>query len=214
MSFTVNVTLARDEASRDVAIVHDLLASPEQRTALMKVVGLRAEQELKSWFIRRDAENPNKMGWPRQHFWSRIAKRTAFDPSKTTEHSTTVVVSDPALAAKVNGPTTIHATGAVSPVTGKPTQNLAIPMQGAVYGAWPRGNPVPGLFFIRSKTGVGGFLVTRDADGKGLNFFYRLVPEVTVPKDPQALPPMAELGAALGATAQAYFRRHGTGGNS
>jgi hypothetical protein len=208
MSFVV--TLSRDDASRDVARVHDLLTSPDKKRALMKVVGVRAELELRTWFFKRDASSPNKHGWPRQHFWTRIGRRTAFDPAKTTEDRATVVVSDPALAAKIAG-ATIHATGAVSPITGKPTQNVSIPMQGAVYGVWPRGNPIPGLFFIRKKGGDGGFLVTREGKDGPLNFWYRLVPEVTVPKDPEALPPQEKLGAALGETAQAFFRRQ-TGG--
>jgi hypothetical protein len=206
------VTLGRDEGSLALRKVHDSLASPDKRRALMEVVGGRAELELRTWFFKRDASSPNKMGWPRQHFWERIGKRTAFDPAKTTEDRATVVVSDPALAAKIHG-ATIHATGAISPVTGKPTQNVSIPMQGAVYGRWPRGMPVPGLFFIRKKGGDGGFLVTRDEKDGPLTFWYRLVPEVTVPKDPEALPPTDQLGAALGASAQAFFRRQTGGAN-
>jgi hypothetical protein len=212
VSFFIKV--GRNDASRDLGYVHRLLTESQQRTNLMKSVGVRAEQELRKWFRKRDADSPNKMGWPRQHFWARIARRTAFDPSKTTENSATVVVSDPALAAKING-ATIRATGAISPATGKPTQNIAIPMQAAVYGAWPRGKPVPGLFFIRSKSGPGGFLVTAEGHGKDrkLTFFYRLVPEVTVPRDPQALPDKEQLGAALAATAVAFYRRHAGGPN-
>lgn len=211
---SIAIQIRRNDATRDVALVHDRLTSSEQRTALMKVIGVRAEKELRAWFRKRDAENPNKHGWPRQHFWSRIAKRTAFDPSKTTANTATVVVSDPALAAKVNG-AVIRPTGAISPATGKPTRNIAIPLQAEVYGAWPRGKPVDGLFFIRKSDGNGGFLVTAEGTGKSrhLIFWYRLLPEVTVPRDPQALPPMDRLGAALAETAQAYFRRSGGGEN-
>ena len=211
---SVIVRIRRDDATRDVALVHDALASGDQRKALMKVIGVRAEKELRAWFMKRDANSPNKEGWPRQHFWARLAKRTNFDPSKTTEDTATVAVSDPALAAKING-ATIRPTGAISPATGKPIQNLAIPMQGAVYGVQPHANPIAGLFFIRKTNGNGGFLVTAEGEGKSqrLIFWYRLVPQVTVPKDPAALPPMDQLGAALGQTAQAYFRRHGGGEN-
>src|SRR5438552_362344 len=82
---SILTVIGRDEASGAVAEVHAKLTSPAERTALMKVIGVRAEQELRVFWFKRDAESSNKMGWPRQHFWARIAKRTAFDPSKTTE---------------------------------------------------------------------------------------------------------------------------------
>ncbi|HEY1791560.1 MAG TPA: hypothetical protein VGG34_01465 [Opitutaceae bacterium] len=204
------ITLGRDEATRDLAVLYSGLGTPEARVALMNVVGVRADKELRAWWTRRDANSPNKHGWtPRQHFWARIVKATAFDPSKTTEATATVVVSEPALSAKIYG-ATIKPTGAVSPKTGRPTQNISIPMVGAAYGLWPRGNPTPGLFFIKKTHGNGGFLVARD--GKGLIFFYRLLPEVTVPKDPQALPPADQLGAALADTANDFFRRNASEG--
>jgi len=211
---SIIVTLGRDEATREVNRLHSQLASPDQQRALMKNLGVRAEQELRGWWMRRDAETPNKMGWPRQHFWARIAKRTAFDPSKTTERSATVVVADPALAAKVNGATIRPAAGSVNPETGKPVRNLAIPMNAEAYGVLPRSGLIAGLFFIR--TAHGAFLVRRDGPaGKSANltFFYRLVPSVTVPKDPQALPPAAQLGAALVETAQDWFRARNGGQN-
>jgi hypothetical protein len=211
MSYVI-VKARRDEASRDVALVHDLLTSPEAQRDLMKAVGLRAEQELRAWFVRRDSENPNKMGWPRQHFWSRIAKRTAFDPSKTTADSATVVVADPALAAKIDGAT-------IRPTQGR--RALTLPMNAEAYATGSPGDKehsrIPGLFVLRLTATNGAYLVKKEGTGKfaNLTFYYWLVPQVTVPKDPQALPPAAQLGAALGATAQAFFRRHGpTGGSS
>lgn len=196
---SVTIQIGRNDATRDVALVHAALTSPEQRTALMKGIGLRAEREFRAWFRRRDAENPNKQGWPRQHFWTRRTMRPNYDPTKTTENSATIVVSDPAFAAKVYGAT-------IRPTQGR--KNLAIPLQAAVYGLQPHGNPVPGLFYIRKTDGNGGFLATRDQKSGPLTFWYRLLPEVTVPKDPQALPRTADLGAALATTAQAFFRRH------
>src|ERR1035437_8163482 len=162
----------------------------------MKNIGVRAEAELRGWFYKRDAENPNKMGWPRQHFWNRIAQRTAFDPSKTTENTATIAVADPALAAKVNGAT-------IRPTP--PRKMLAIPMNAEAYGILPRSGLIPGLFVFRSTHTNGAYLVRREGNEKNfgnLTFYYRLVPEVTVPKDPSALPPTAELGAKLGETAQ------------
>jgi hypothetical protein len=200
---SVTVTISRNDASRDVALVHDALKSPEQRKALMKVLGTRAESELRKWFFQLDHESPNKQGWPRQHFWARIGKRTAFDPSKTTPDAATIVVSDPALAAKVYGAT-------IKPTQGR--KALAIPLVAAAYGVQPRSGIIPGLFVFRRKDGNGAFLVARDQKGGPLTFYYRLLSQVTVPKDPLALPPPALLGPALAGTAQAFFRRHSPGG--
>ena len=199
---SILVHLQRDTASARVAAVHGLLATSDGRRGLMKVVGVEAEQQLRAWFFKRDAESPNKMGWPRQHFWARIGKRTAFDPAKTTENTATVVVSDPALAAKVNGAT-------IKPIA--PHKALAIPMTAAAYGVLPRSGLIPGLFVWRRPGDLAddgaAFLVARE--GTGLVFYYRLVPEVTVPKDPQALPPKEQLGAALSLVADDFFRRQG-----
>ena len=206
----IAVDIGRNEATGHLAELHEQLTSDSQKIAFMKAVGVRAEGELRAWFLRRDQDSPNKHGWPRQHFWTRIARKTAFDPSKTTPDTATVVVSDPALAAKVNG-ATIRPTGAVSPATGKPTQNIAIPMQAAAYGNWPRAGFIPKLFFLRKTNGNGGFLVTAEGTGKSrqLTFWYRLLPEVTVPKDPQALPPKDTFGDALVDTAIDFFQRRG-----
>jgi hypothetical protein len=207
MSFIVNLT--HDDASRDVAAVHAKLASPEQQRALMNVVGVRAEMELRAWWIRRDAENPNAMGWPRQHFWARIAKRTAFDPSRTTERAATVVVADPALNAKIHG-AVIKPTNTISPVTGKPRRALALPMNAEAYGKLPSSGLIPGLFVFRSASG-GAFLVKKEGSGPtaNLTFYYRLVPSVTVPKEPQALPPADQLGGALSETARDWYAQGG-----
>jgi hypothetical protein len=202
MSGSFEIRLGRDEASAKVAQVHEAL-SPNQRIGLMQVLGVSAERELRAWFTKRDADSPNKKGWPRQHFWARIAKRTAFDPSETTSNTATIAVADPALAAKIYG-ATIRATG-------NPAKNLAIPMQAAAYGVLPRSGIIPGLFYIRKTNGNGGFLVARQ--GKDLTFFYRILPQVTVPKDPQALPPADQLGTALAATAESFFRRNSGGDN-
>ena len=200
----MSIIILHTETSQ-IQKIHQQL-QPANRRGLMAVLGIAAEQALQKHFIRRDAENPNKHGWPRQHFWARLAKRTAYDPSKTTENRAAVVVSDPALAAKVNG-ATIRATGAVSPATGKPTKNISIPLTASAYGNWPRANTFPGMFFIPAKNGIGGFLVTRGEKGGPLNFLYRLKPEVRVPADPEALPTDTEIEAALVPQAEAYFTR-------
>jgi hypothetical protein len=202
------IKIGRDEASGAVADVHRKLTSPDQRRALMKNIGVRAEGELKNWFYKRDAESPNKMGWPRKHFWARIRQATAFDPSKTTESTATVNVADPALSPKIaDHDTTIRPR--------PPHRALTIPMNAEAYEAGSPGNPasskIPGMFVFRSTHTNGAFLVKKEGAGKvaNLTFYYRLVPSVTVHPDPKALPPAAELGPKLGETAQAFYLRSG-----
>lgn len=201
---SILTVIGRDEASRDVAEIHGKLTSPEQRLALMKNIGVRAEQELRAFWFKRDADTPNKMGWPRQHFWARIGKRTAFDPSKTTENTATVVVADPALAAKVYGAT-------IKPTAGH--QALTIPMNAEAYAAGGPGDPehskIAGLFVLRVTATNGAYLVKKEGTGPyaNLTFYYKLVPQSVVPKDPDALPSAEKLGAPLSETATAFFLR-------
>lgn len=206
MSFRVEAKM--DNALRDLRSVHEQLSSGEAQRSLMKVVGVAAEGELRAWFIRRDNENPNKQGWPRQHFWQRIRRATAFDPSRTTTDTATITVSDPAFAAKLQGAT-------IRPTEGR--KFLALPMNAEAYGKTPRDGLIPGLFFLRSTAANGGFLVQHgggafDDRSANLVFFYRLVPQVTVPKDPEALPPLDQLGEKLGQVAQDFFARRGSSG--
>lgn len=210
MSFTI--TIGRDDATRDLGNRHAQLAEPAQRKALMSVIGVRAEQELRSWWTKRDADSPNKMGWPRQHFWAGLARVTAFDPAKSTENTATVVVAHPAIAAKING-ATIKPTGAISPITGKPTTRLAIPVHADAYGHWPRSGRIPGLFvWTGGKDNDAAAYLAAKVNGV-LVLFYKLVRSVTVPKDPRALPPADEMGRALAETAGDWFARN-TGGAS
>lgn len=202
---SIQIALRSDNAYRDVQEVHAKLSTPDARRALMAIVGRKAAEELRAWWQRRDETSTNKQGWPSQHFWARIREATNFDPTKTTDTTATVVVSDPALAAKINGAT-------IKPRP--PHRALAIPMSAAAYAIGSPGNPtntkIPGLFFIR-KVGEesAGFLVTQDHKAGPLTFWYRLVPQAVVPKDPQALPSEATLGAALAERAQSFFRRGG-----
>lgn len=194
MSITINV---RDTATPALTQIHASLA-PGRRRSLMAVLGREAEGQYRVWFRRRNQDSPNKQGWPRQNFWSkRIAGATAYDASKTTDDRAVVVISDPAINAKVYGGTW----GA------KEADNLAIPLRPEVYGVRPKAGTIPGLRFIPSKRrwNTVGWLAADQ--GKDTTYFWRLQKHVTVSADPRALPPAGAVREALAARALKFFFR-------
>lgn len=199
----MSVTIVKDTATPEVQRIWDLIA-PGRRKPLMTVLGREAERVHRAWFRTREADSPNKQGWPRQHFWARIRTATAFDPSRTTDDRAVVTVSDPALGAKVHGGTW----GA------KESKNLAISLRPEVYGVRPRASTIPGLFFLPSLRGGNtvGWLATHgnpQTGAQGITAWWRLQRRVTVPADPRALPQPADVGTALAARAQSFFVRRG-----
>jgi len=136
----MSVTITRDSATPALAQIYDALA-PGRRKPLMAVLGKTAEKEYRAWFRGRNADSPNRAGFPRSNFWSkRIAGATNYDASQTTADRAVVVISDPAINAHVYGGTW----GA------KEAKYLAIPLRGEVYGVRPKAGTIPGLHFIPS----------------------------------------------------------------
>lgn len=173
---------------------------PGRRRPLLNVLGRTAEKSLRRHFRSRQADSPNRMGWERQNFWSRLAKATAYDPARTTEDGKAyVVIADGAINAKVFGGTW----GA------KQSKYLAIPLQEEVYGVRPSANTIPGLHFIPSKRGGNtvGWLAAPDGAGGKDTFYWRLQKTVTVQPDPRALPDPATLGQELVGQAEAFLLR-------
>ena len=193
------VIAVKDHATEPLKRLHGSLA-PSKRAGLMAVLGRTGEKVYRAHFRKREMTTPNKMGWPRQHFWARIAKATAYDASKTTADQAVVAISDPALAAKIDGAT-------IRPKAGR--RMLAIPMRAEAYGIMPSSGQIPGLFLLGGKNGGALYLGKRDG-GKfnNLALYYRLVPKVVVTADPNALPRVADVSAELLQTAVSYINRN------
>ena len=193
--FTVHI----DAKTAALAELH-LQLSPARRPAFMGVLGKTGEKVYRQHFQTRETDSPNKMGWPRQHFWRRIKQATAYDPSRTTADTATIVVSDPALAAKIDG-------AVIRPTGGR--RLLAIPMHRDAYGHRPSDGTIPGLIFVGGRFGQSMYLARRNGQDRfgNLEFFYRLVPQAVVPRDPRALPERAQVGAALATAARAFLGR-------
>jgi hypothetical protein len=170
-----------------------LLGRVERRRPLLAVLGRQLEASLRQHFLLREGE-PNKRGWPKQHFWSRIRRATAL--SSVTATTATVTVTDPALAQKIHG-------GTIRPRPGR--KFLALPLRAEAAGRMPGS----GLFFMRTRRGK-GLLVAAGRAGRGgpresVRPYYLLVPGVTQRADPRALPPQAALHAELTQTADDYL---------
>lgn len=169
---------------------------PAQRKALLGRLGKELEAQLKAHFLQRNQDSPNAKGFPRSHFWSRkVRARTAL--REVTADQATVGIDSPEFRLKLTG-------GTIRPGPGK--RLLAITLRAEVYGPEkrPSANLIPGLFFVKL-TGGRMFLAARD--GSALRVYWRLVPSVTQPADPRALPPAAQLQAALEARAEQEIQR-------
>lgn len=171
------------------------------RRPMMRRLGKRAEVELRDHFRARNSE-PNKRRWPKQRFWGRIRRATAF--SGATDTQATVTIADPAMAAKIHGAT-------IRPVEAKA---LAIPLRKEAYGKRPSAGLIPNLFVLRTKKGA--FLAASTMKRRGrrrsgpkgqrLTIYWKLVKSTTVPRDPRALPEQQFMGARLRAEAERFIQ--------
>jgi len=167
--------------------------SPAKRQAMMQRLGKELEKQLKAHFTKREGEG-NKQGFPPQHFWNREVRGKTALREATADRAVVGIDSAP-FRFKVNG-------GTIRPGPGR--RLLAIPLRAKAYGVLPRDGTIPGLFF---KKMAGGKMYLAAKDGTALRVYWRLVPSVTQPPDPRALPPTEQLRAALEAKANEEFGR-------
>lgn len=174
--------------------LRELGARVGNKAVLHKRLGVSLQGVLHDHFRSRATE-PNKKGWPKQNFWDRIRRSTAYDPSQTNENQAVVVVGEPAYGAKVTGAT----------IRPKNSRFLAIPLRAVVYGVRARDffrEDTPNTFIYRSKRGK-AFVARRE--GNALRVYYMLLRSAKVPADPKALPPEPSVAAALLEETQAYL---------
>jgi hypothetical protein len=171
-----------------------LVEGVRHRRPLNAALGKRGEVELREHFLDRNQE-PNKSGFPKQDFWSRIRKSTAL--SQVDESGATVSISDPALAQKIYG-------GEIRPREGKYLTLAAIAVAAGksprVFSnlelliRWKDGKRRAVALYLPDPVG------TAAGKGKGSSsgtVFYWLVLSVTQKRDPRALPDRAEFQKAL-----------------
>lgn len=167
---------------------------PTQRRAMLARLGKELEVQLKKHFSDRESNSPNKQGFPRSHFWIReVRNKTAL--REVTPDRASVGIDSVPFAFKLRG-------GTIRPGPGR--KFLAIPVRAEVYGVLPRAGTIPGLFFKKLS---GGRYYLAAHDGQALRVYWRLVRSVTMPADPNALPPVSKLQAALEARADKEIGR-------
>lgn len=162
---------------------------------LMARLGKTAEVIIKNRFEDLN-RRPNKRGFPKKNFWADVKRSTAL--TNVGEREATVTISDPRFALQYHGGT----------VGAKRGRMLAIPMTAAAYAAGsPREGKTPNLFVLKSRSGRGAFLAEADAfAGRGtVRLWYALKAKVTVPANPDALPPQNAISSALNREARAYL---------
>lgn len=120
-------------------------------------------------------------------FWPRMARATSM-VAADAKHAV-VAVSDYAIFGK------IQETTLIKPKDGK--KFVSIPVPDAVdetQGHWPSARLIKNTFCIQSKRG--NFLIVR-RDGTGIKPLWILKPQVTLHRDPDALPTDAEYESTL-----------------
>lgn len=197
MAALVKITVIKDTATPELKRLINLATPP--RLILIRL-GKRLEIVLRKYFALK-GQTPNRHNWPRQHFWDRrIRNATAF--AYANDREAVVNISDPAFLTHYRGAT----------IRPREKQALAIPLQAAAYGKQPSSGLIPGLFLLRTKKGA--YLVAygdlfgrkSGASRATLHFYWKLMRSVTVPRDPNALPPDREIEAALLKEAQDYLK--------
>ena len=212
MGTQIEIKITEDTASAALLAIANSL---EDRTGLHGAMAGRGERELRDHFAKRESE-PNKRGWPRQHFWDQIRGATAI--SKVTRDGATITVNDPRLAQKIFG-------GEIKPGAGK--KYLALPAIAEAYGRSPisLNNLHPVIRMINGERRAvalaenlaseikfgrlkkdGSRTVTQTASRIG-TIWYWLVKSVTQEKDERAMPTNEEFEAALLEEAEDYALR-------
>lgn len=164
--------------------------------SVMMVAGKAVHGRLVNHF-REKNQKPNSRGFKRQNFWAQI--RDAVQKPVRDGDAAIVQVNDPRLNP--------HVFGAV--ITPKAKKALAIPVHPQAYGV--RAATFDDLVMIRSGKGKGnvvGVLGKRVNGGDIIEAWYVLVKRATVPKDPTALPPDAEIESAAGKAVQLWIGRN------
>lgn len=171
-----------------------IAAQVKDKDGLLRVLGRRTANELKAHFRWKEQTEPNKRGWPRQHFWSQVAQSVFTNiPGKT---SVRVGIGHQAIAQKLYGGT----------ITAKRRKYLALPLTAEAYGTSPReARWKDRLRYMESKKGSKLLVIDH---GKGeIEPVFLLLRSVTQAPTKNALPSLPTLGAKLVKDAQGHLDR-------
>lgn len=207
-TITINV---RENVSPAMA---ELIAGVENR-GVITAASAGVRNDLRDFYAGLENTRPNKMGYPRQHFWADV-RGTVQQPLVTDPENATVSITHLAIRQRIEG-------GKILPGPGK--EFLTLPANEKAYGHLARsfhnlrfgyaenerGNLAPALiaaerselsFGRKRKDGTKKVTATYHNE----EVFFWLVRQVYQPADPTAFPAQARLVAAAVAGATEYAR--------
>jgi len=163
------------------------------RRGLHAALASRLVDELQAHFIKKNAL-PNKMGARKSDFWKSISQATQV--ASVSEEGAVVTVADKRFRIHYHG-------GTIRPGPGK--KALTIPLIPAARGLFARSyEQATGheLFIIKGRSNL--YEKTTD----GIRAVYALRKQVTIPRDPDAIPTEAAIAAALTEEAKDWINRN------
>lgn len=193
-----------------------------QQERLRPIIGRSAAGQYRDRLIEKEADSPNKQGWPRQNFYGTAARATTFE---VVTDGVDVIVSRIGIRQRYFGGT-IEAGKGVSSFTGGPTSYLTIPARAEAYGRkagdfalqiiFGRGRRPVGLALASSeikikKTKKGGLKVSKGALHGGL-MMYWLVKSVTQEADESVLPHIDDVLLEVKRAVKEFLARQAQGG--
>ncbi len=199
----ISLVMKREGFTKDFSA---LLGRTKNPVGMLKVAGREVANQLKTWFRRKDREEPNKLSDRRSHFWLAVS-RTVGNPVQTGPTAISVTVAHPAIAQKVFGGT----------IRAKIASALTIPVEERAYGRTAATfEKETGLKLVLIKNGKGNFrkaVLAAVEDGK-LTVEYLLTPSVHQDADPTALPPKSDLEAAILKRANSFLQNEQAAGGA
>ncbi len=171
---------------------------------LTQTITQSIHDRIQSHLILVNGQRANALGGKRTNFFAKAADSMALIIGADKGQ---VVIRYRGFRYQLKGGT-IHPSGCLSAITGKPIRHLAIPIHAEAHGKRPSdlgGN----LFVLRSKEKNQAYLARPKGRGKNkeLIFLYVLKTSVSKKPDPSVLPTQADISAAVHKGLQHLFRR-------
>ncbi len=160
------------------AKIADLIAEAKNPRAIMLGIGREVANQTKTHLRIKDANQENKLGGKREHYFNRVAQSVQAPVVSGDGKRVTVWINDPTFAQKVFG----------GKITAKRARNLSIPQTADAYGRTPHTfeqETGMTLFLVHTATGIG---LAVAAANHGVTLQYVLTPSVTQEPDPTAMP--------------------------
>lgn len=194
----LDITLVDHDTAQELGRIYDRVRNP---VGMLKVVGRRGSNELKSHFRRRNLTG-NKLGGRRSNFWRQVADsvNAPIYEGGNTLTRVRISIGDPRFLQKVFG----------GKISAKNAGALTIPVDKLSYGrttsVFEHETGIQ-LFLLRKKGGGFSNLLAGIVSAKKVTVFYVLVKGVDQDKDPEALPPREKFNAAILDEAQQFLDR-------